>query len=150
FGVSSGLTAEQGLITAIVAGLLAAVFGGANVQVSGPTGARVVVLLPIVASHGAGGIAAVTLPAGPKVMGNGLTRLGKGDSDSPEPVIEGFTLGIACIIFMQQIPLITSADPALPGELSSNALVAAVQSLAAADLAHLAWALGAVAIVVAC
>src|SRR5699024_11901812 len=46
--------------------------------------------------------------------------------------------------------LITSADPAAPGELSSNALVAAVQSLAAADLTHLAWALGAVAIVAAC
>ncbi|MGO1685736.1 MAG: SulP family inorganic anion transporter, partial [Brachybacterium sp.] len=46
FGVSSGLTAEQGLITAIVAGLLAAVFGGSNVQVSGPTGAMVVVLVP--------------------------------------------------------------------------------------------------------
>ena len=150
FGVSSGLTAEQGLITAIVAGLLAAVFGGSNVQVSGPTGAMVVVLLPIVASHGAGAIAAVTLLAGLMVMGTGLLRLGKVVSIIPWPVIEGFTLGIACIIFMQQVPLITSADPAAPGELSSNALVAAVQSLAAADLTHLAWALGAVAIVAAC
>src|SRR5690606_8636496 len=60
FGVSSGLTAEQGLITAIVAGLVAAIFGGSNVQVSGPTGAMVVVLLPIVASHGVGAIAAVS------------------------------------------------------------------------------------------
>src|SRR5699024_4959461 len=150
FGVSSGLTAEQGLITAIVAGLLAAVFGGSNVQVSGPTGAMVVVLLPIVASHGAGAIAAVTLLAGLMVMGTGLLRLGKVVSIIPWPVIDGFTLGIACIIFMQQIALLTTADAALPGALSSTALVAAVQSLAAADLAHLAWALGAVAIVVAC
>src|SRR5699024_5529343 len=145
-----GLTAEQGLITAIVAGLLAAVFGGSNVQVSGPTGARVVVLLPIVASHRAGAIAAVTLLAGLMVMGTGLMRSGTEVSVITWPVIEGFTLGIACIIFMQQVPLITSADPAAPGELSSNALVAAVQSLAAADLTHLAWALGAVAIVAAC
>ena len=64
FGVSSGLTAEQGLITAIVAGLLAAVFGGSNVQVSRPTGAMVVVLVPIVANYGVGAIAAVTLLAG--------------------------------------------------------------------------------------
>ena len=150
FGVSSGLTAEQGLITAIVAGLLAAVFGGSNVQVSGPTGAMVVVLVPIVANYGAGAIAAVTLLAGLIVTVTGLLRLGKVVSIIPWPVIEGFTLGIACIIFMQQIPLITSADPAAPGEHSSNALVAAAQSLLAADPTYLLWALGAVAIVAAC
>ncbi|GAA4521074.1 SulP family inorganic anion transporter [Brachybacterium paraconglomeratum] len=150
FGVSSGLTAEQGLITAIVAGLLAAVFGGSNVQVSGPTGAMVVVLVPIVANYGVGAIAAVTLLAGLMVMATGLLRLGKVVSIIPWPVIEGFTLGIACIIFLQQVPQITSADPAAPGELSSNAVVAAVQSLAVADLVHLAWALGAVLIVAAC
>ncbi|MGO1257979.1 MAG: SulP family inorganic anion transporter, partial [Brachybacterium sp.] len=150
FGVSSGLTAEQGLITAIVAGLLAAVFGGSNVQVSGPTGAMVVVLVPIVANYGVGAIAAVTLLAGLIVTVTGLLRLGKVVSIIPWPVIEGFTLGIACIIFMQQIPLITSADPAAPGEHSSNALVAAAQSLIAADPAYLLWALGAVAIVAAC
>lgn len=150
FGVSSGLTAEQGLITAIIAGLLAAVFGGSHVQVSGPTGAMVVVLVPIVASYGVGAIAAVTLLAGLMVMATGLLRLGKVVSIIPWPVIEGFTLGIACIIFMQQIPQITSADPATPGELSSNALVAAVQSLAMADPEYLAWALGAVVVVAAC
>ena len=97
FGVSSGLTAEQGLITAIVAGLLAAVFGGSNVQVSGPTGAMVVVLVPIVANYGVGAIAAVTLLAGLIVLVTGLLRLGKVVSIIPWPVIEGFTLGIACI-----------------------------------------------------
>ena len=149
FGVSSGLTAEQGLITAIVAGLLAAVFGGSNVQVSGPTGAMVVVLVPIVANYGVGAIAAVTLLAGLIVLISGLLRLGKVVSIIPWPVIEGFTLGIACIIFLQQIPQITSASPATPGELSSNALIAAGQSLARADAAHLAWAIGAVLIVAA-
>ena len=52
FGITSGLGADAGLITAIVAGLVAAVFGGSNVQVSGPTGAMTVVLVPIVARQG--------------------------------------------------------------------------------------------------
>lgn len=64
FGVSSGVGAEAGLITAIVAGLVAAVFGGSNVQVSGPTGAMVVVLAPIVVLHGVGAVAVVSLMAG--------------------------------------------------------------------------------------
>src|SRR5699024_11103534 len=150
FGVSSGLTAEQGLVTAIVAGLLAAIFGGSNVQVSGPTGAMVVVLVPIVATYGVGAIAAVTLLAGLIVLVTGLLKLGRVVSIIPWPVIEGFTLGIACIIFMQQVPLVTSPVQAAPGELSSNALVAAVQSLLAADPVYLAWALGAAAVVAAC
>src|SRR5699024_1586668 len=51
FGISSGLGAQAGLVTAIVAGFLAAFFGGSNLQVSGPTGAMTVVLVPIVATH---------------------------------------------------------------------------------------------------
>nr|WP_229116012.1 SulP family inorganic anion transporter [Parenemella sanctibonifatiensis] len=149
FGVSSGLTAEQGLVTAIVAGLLAAVFGGSNVQVSGPTGAMVVVLLPIVASHGAGAVAAVTLLAGIIVLAAGALRLGRVVGVIPWSVIEGFTLGIACIIFLQQVPLVTSAEQAAPGEHSTNAFVAAIQSLAAADPTYLGWGLAAVAVVVA-
>lgn len=54
FGVSSGAGAASGLITAVVAGLVAAVFGGSHVQVSGPTGAMVVVLAPVIAAHGLG------------------------------------------------------------------------------------------------
>ena len=64
FGVSSGAGAESGLVTAIVAGVVAAVFGGSNVQVSGPTGAMVVVLGPIIATHGVGALAIVGLLAG--------------------------------------------------------------------------------------
>ena len=150
FGVSSGLSAEQGLVTAIVAGLLAAVFGGSNVQVSGPTGAMVVVLLPIVATQGVGAIAAVTLLAGLLVLVAGALRLGRVVGIIPWPVIEGFTLGIACIIAMQQVPLVTSALQPEPGEHSSHAIVAAGQALVAADPAYLLWALGAVAVVVAC
>ena len=147
FGVSSGLSAEAGLVTAIVAGILAAVFGGSNVQVSGPTGAMVVVLVPIVATHGAGAVVAVTAIAGVIVIAAGALRLGRAVSFIPWPVIEGFTLGIAVIIFLQQVPLLTSPHAVHAGEHSSNAIIAAVQSIAEADWSYVPWSLGAAAIV---
>ena len=147
FGVSSGLSAEAGLVTAIVAGLLAAVFGGSNVQVSGPTGAMVVVLLPIVASHGAGAVAVVSVMAGAIVLLAGVFRLGRAVSFIPWPVIEGFTCGIAVIIFLQQIPLLVSPAPPSASEHSSHAIVAAVQAVAAADWSYVPWALAAAGIV---
>ena len=64
FGITTGLGAQAGLITAIVAGFVAAVFGGSNVQVSGPTGAMTVVLVPIVARYGADAVFVVGLIAG--------------------------------------------------------------------------------------
>lgn len=75
FGISSGVGAAAGLITAVVAGLVAAVFGGSPVQVSGPTGAMAVVLAPIVAQHGVGAIAAVTVLAGTLVLTAGQPRV---------------------------------------------------------------------------
>ncbi len=104
FGISSGVGAAAGLITAVVAGLVAAVFGGSHVQVSGPTGAMAVVLAPIVAQHGIGSIAVVTVVAGVIVVAAGVTGLGRAVTFIPWPVIEGFTLGIAAIIFLQQVP----------------------------------------------
>ncbi|MBB3601240.1 SulP family sulfate permease [Mycolicibacterium sp. BK556] len=104
FGISSGVGAAAGLITAVVAGLVAAVFGGSHVQVSGPTGAMAVVLAPIVAQHGIGSIALVTVLAGLIVLSAGVTGLGRAVTFIPWPVIEGFTLGIAAIIFLQQVP----------------------------------------------
>src|SRR5690606_38901903 len=133
----------------IVAGLIAAVFGGSNVQVSGPTGAMVVVLVPIVATHGVGAVAMVSIIAGVIVLAAGALRLGRVVSFIPWPVIEGFTLGIAVIIFLQQVPLLTSPERATPGELSSNALVAAVESFGQADWSYLPWSLGAAGIVAA-
>ena len=104
FGVSSGVGAQAGLITAVVAGFLAAVFGGSNVQVSGPTGAMVVVLAPIVAAHGAAAVVMVGLLAGFIVVLMGVLKLGRSIDFIPWAVLEGFTLGIAVIIFMQQVP----------------------------------------------
>ncbi|WP_243399010.1 SulP family inorganic anion transporter [Cryobacterium zongtaii] len=129
FGVSSGAGAESGLITAIVAGVIAAVFGGSNIQVSGPTGAMVVVLGPVVAAHGVGVVAVLSLMAGLIVIIAGALKLGRAVSFIPWPVIEGFTLGIAVIIFLQQVPAAigSQAGP------SSNAFVAAVQSFRTVD-----------------
>ncbi|GAB3120748.1 SulP family inorganic anion transporter [Glaciibacter psychrotolerans] len=130
FGVSSGAGAAAGLITAIVAGLVAAVFGGSNVQVSGPTGAMVVVLAPIVVSHGVGAVVVVSVLAGVIVLLGGLLRLGRTVSYLPWPVIEGFTVGIGVIIFLQQIPAAVGASAT--GR-STNSAVAAIESVAAAD-----------------
>ena len=146
FGVSSGVGAEAGLVTAIVAGLVAAVFGGSNVQVSGPTGAMVVVLAPIVVMHGPGAVAIVSLMAGIIVLAAGVLRLGRAVSYIPWPVIEGFTAGIGIIIFLQQVPQALGVSPA--GH-SSNAVVAAWQSLTEASWPGALAPLAAVAAVAA-
>ncbi len=104
FGIASGLGATAGLVTAVVAGVVAAVFGGSHVQVSGPTGAMTVVLVPIVAAHGADGVLVVGLMAGVLLVGMGLAGAGRAVRLIPLPVIEGFTLGIAALIALQQVP----------------------------------------------
>ncbi|QHC32683.1 MULTISPECIES: SulP family inorganic anion transporter [unclassified Streptomyces] len=104
FGVSSGLGAEAGLATAVIAGAVAAVFGGSNLQVSGPTGAMTVVLVPIVGRYGPTGVLTVGLMAGVLLIVLAALRAGKYMRYVPAPVVEGFTLGIACVIGLQQVP----------------------------------------------
>ncbi|MFF8993696.1 SulP family inorganic anion transporter [Streptomyces sp. NPDC014983] len=104
FGVSSGLGAEAGLATAVIAGAVAAVFGGSNLQVSGPTGAMTVVLVPIVGRYGPTGVLTVGLMAGVLLIVLAALRAGKYMQYVPAPVVEGFTLGIACVIGLQQVP----------------------------------------------
>ncbi|WP_344338450.1 SulP family inorganic anion transporter [Kitasatospora putterlickiae] len=104
FGISSGAGAEAGLATAVVAGALAAVFGGSNLQVSGPTGAMTVVLVPIVARYGTGGVLTVGLLAGVVLVLLAFARAGRWMAYVPVPVVEGFTLGIAGVIALQQVP----------------------------------------------
>ncbi|MGA5820954.1 SulP family inorganic anion transporter [Kitasatospora sp. NPDC094028] len=104
FGISSGAGAEAGLATAVVAGALAAFFGGSHLQVSGPTGAMTVVLVPIVARYGSGGVLTVGLLAGLILVALALLRAGRWMAYVPVPVVEGFTLGIAGVIGLQQVP----------------------------------------------
>ena len=145
FGVSSGVGAAAGLVTAVIAGVVAAVFGGSSVQVSGPTGAMAVVLAPVVAQQGLASIALVTVLAGIVVFGCGVCGLGRAVTFIPWPVIEGFTLGIAAIIFLQQVPsAVGGAAPA--GE---RTLVAAWHVIAQADAAAALKNLGIVVFVAA-
>jgi SulP family sulfate permease len=104
FGITTGLGAAAGLTTAIVAGVVAAVFGGSSLQVSGPTGAMTVVLVPLVARDGIDAVVIVGVLAGILVVAAGIGRLGRVVAFIPWPVVEGFTLGIAVIIFLQQVP----------------------------------------------
>lgn len=130
FGVSSGLGAAAGLTTAIVAGALAAVFGGSNLQVSGPTGAMTVVLVPIVAEHGADGVLVVGLLAGLILLGLAAGGAGRFIRYLPVSVVEGFTIGIAVIIALQQVPSALGVDVHAEKvlELAARAGVAWVES----------------------
>jgi SulP family sulfate permease len=104
FGETSGAGAASGLFTAIVAGFLAALFGGSRLNVSGPTGAMTVVLLPIIAKYGLQAVFVVGMMAGAMLITMGLLRLGRLIQLIPWPVVTGFTAGIAVIIFLQQVP----------------------------------------------
>jgi SulP family sulfate permease len=121
------------------------VFGGSNVQVSGPTGAMVVVLGPIIAVHGVGALALTCLMAGLIVIAAGAMRLGRAVTYIPWPVIEGFTLGIAVIIFLQQVPAALGAQPGP----SPNALVSAVEAATTATWPELGFTLAIVAVTAA-
>lgn len=101
--IASGTTPDKGLITAIVAGFLISALGGSRVQIGGPTGAFVVVVFNVIAEHGYDGLVIATLMAGIMLIVAGLARLGTWIKYIPEPVITGFTAGIAVIIFTSQI-----------------------------------------------
>lgn len=101
--IASGVKPEQGLYTAIVAGFLIAVLGGSRVQISGPTGAFVVIVYGIVQKYGYDGLVVATLIAGVMLVIMGLARMGALLKFIPYPVIVGFTSGIALIIFSSQV-----------------------------------------------
>jgi len=105
FGVSSGVGAAAGLTTAIVAGFAAAIFGGSRIQVSGPTGAMTVVLIPVAAKFGVAAVFAVGFMAGIILIVMAITGSAKAMRYIPPSVIEGFTVGIALLIGLQQIPM---------------------------------------------
>jgi len=101
--VASGVAPQHGLYTAIVAGAVIAALGGSMVQVSGPTAAFVVLLAPISARFGAGGLVVATLMAGAVLMFMGILRLGGLIQFVPYPVTTGFTAGIAVVIATLQL-----------------------------------------------
>ncbi len=103
FAVASGVEPKAGLYTAIVAGIVAAIFGGSPVQITGPTGAMAVILVGIVAKYGIEKVWLAGVIAGTIQIALGLAKLGRLVKFIPYPVTAGFTNGIAVIIFCGQL-----------------------------------------------
>ena len=103
FGIASGVTPQQGIFTAIVAGFLISALGGSAVQVGGPTGAFIVIVYGVVQAYGYAGLAVATMLAGLILVAMGIAGFGGAIKFIPYPVITGFTAGIALIIATQQV-----------------------------------------------
>ncbi len=101
--IASGAAPEKGLITAIIGGFLISALGGSRVQIGGPTGAFIVVVYGVIATYGYDGLVLATLMAGVIMLVAGLLRAGNLVAFVPEPVINGFTIGIAIIIATSQL-----------------------------------------------
>lgn len=102
FAIASGAKPEQGIYTAIVAGALVSLLGGSRLQIAGPTGAFIVILSGITAKYGIDGLQIATLMAGVILFFLGVARFGTVIKYIPQPVIVGFTAGIAVIIWVGQ------------------------------------------------
>jgi len=101
--IASGADPKSGLVTAMIGGFLISLLGGSKVQIGGPTGAFIVVVYKVIAEHGFDGLMLATLMAGIILVIGGLMRAGRFIALVPEPVIEGFTIGIAIIIAVSQL-----------------------------------------------
>ncbi|HEY0722766.1 MAG TPA: SulP family inorganic anion transporter, partial [Pyrinomonadaceae bacterium] len=117
FGIASGVTPQAGLYTAVVAGFLISALGGSRLQIGGPTGAFVVIVAGIIATHGVSGLLIVTLMAGVILMLMAVTGLGTAVKYIPRPVTIGFTNGIAVLIASTQVKDFLGLETkAIPGE----------------------------------
>lgn len=103
FAIASGVTPDRGLWTAIVAGFIISALGGSRVQIGGPTGAFVVIVYGVVQEYGIDGLTVATLMAGVILVIMGVAKLGTMIRFIPQPLITGFTSGIAVIIFSGEI-----------------------------------------------
>lgn len=143
--IASGADPKAGLVTAIVGGFLISFLGGSRVQIGGPTGAFIVVVYGVIGQYGFDGLLLATLMAGLILVLGALVGAGRFIALVPEPVVEGFTVGIALIIAVSQLKdllgLSTTAVPAdlieaLPalwaahGAVNSSALILGLLSIA--------------------
>jgi sulfate permease, SulP family len=103
FSIASGLTPQAGIYCSIVTGFLVSLLGGSKTQIAGPTGAFVVVVAGIVATHGVAGLFLCTMMAGALLVVMGITGLGSAVKYIPRPVVVGFTNGIAILIASTQV-----------------------------------------------
>lgn len=103
FAIASGVSPEVGLITAVIGGFLVAALGGSSVQIGGPTGAFIIIVLGIIGEYGMSGLLLATLMAGILLVLMGMLGLGSLIKFIPYPIILGFTAGIAVTIFTTQV-----------------------------------------------
>ncbi len=101
--IAAGVPPQHGLYTAIIAGVICALLGGTQFQVTGPTAAFVVILVPIVSKYGLSGLLVAGMMAGVMLVAMGLARLGRLMQFIPHPVTTGFTAGIAVVLIILQL-----------------------------------------------
>jgi sulfate permease, SulP family len=148
FAIASGVTPDRGLWTAIIAGFIISAFGGSRVQIGGPTGAFVVIVYGIVQKYGIDGLTVATLMAGVILVVMGLAKLGDAIKFIPHPLVTGFTSGIAVIILSGQVKDFFGLHM---GPVPANFLAkwqSYAQSANTVNLASVAVALSALAIIV--
>ena len=102
-GISSGVTPEKGLITAIIAGFVISLLGGSKVQIGGPTGAFVVIIYSIIQDYGLSGLITATIMAGVMLVIMGILRFGSLIKYIPKTITIGFTSGIAITLLSTQV-----------------------------------------------
>jgi len=148
FGISSGVTPQAGIYTAVIAGFLISALGGSRTQIGGPTGAFVVVIASIIAKHGLSGLLMVTMMAGVILIFLGITGLGNAVKFIPRPVVIGFTNGIAILIASTQFKdfLGLRVNAKVPSEFIERMRFIA-QNLDRADLATIVLALASLAVI---
>lgn len=105
FGIASGVSPQDGIITAIIGGFIISLLGGSKVQIGGPTGAFIVIIYGIVNNpeYGLVGLGIATILAGVLLVLMGVFKLGTVIKFIPYPIIIGFTAGIAVTIFTTQM-----------------------------------------------
>ena len=147
-GIASGASPDKGLITAVVAGLLISALGGSRLQIGGPTGAFVVVVFNIIASHGYHGLVVATLMAGVILIIAGYAKLGQLIKFIPHPVVTGFTAGIAVIIATSQVKdFLGLTMPSVPADFLDKWLAYA-QALSSIQLSAFAIGMGSLVLII--
>ncbi len=146
--IAAGLPPERGLATAIVGGFVISLLGGSRFQIGGPAGAFIVLVAAVAGRHGVDGLVLATFMAGGIMILLGLLRLGGLIRLIPQPVLVGFTAGIAVIIFASQIKELLGLDIAREPAALLPKLVAIGQALPSASPLAIAVAAASLAIIV--
>ena len=146
--IASGTDPAKGLVTAIIGGFLISLLGGSRVQIGGPTGAFVVVVFNIIASHGYHGLVVATLMAGVILIIAGYAKLGQLIKFIPHPVVTGFTAGIAVIIATSQVKdFLGLTMPSVPADFLDKWLAYA-QALSSIQLSAFAIGMGSLVLII--